>query len=394
MEKQLESNVMPPQYSRERFLEDLNRDVWCLFGLPVDNLTMESAKQLIREKVNRQGPYVLSTINVNWVAQSLKDSDFRAAIINSDIVTIDGRPLLWLSKMLGYPMREVVAGSSLIEELLSDTISGEPLTLYLFGGEEGIAERAMERVNCKQGGLRVVGYCSPGFGSVEEMSSEKIIAGINAVKPDILLVALGAKKGSKWIELNRNLLDAKIISHLGATINFLAGTVSRAPRFIQNIGMEWIWRIVQEPKLFSRYAKDGVLILSCLTKGSRFWPRYFSSKRKTFNKSQLSCCNYTLNEQSVDILVGKVANRYLAEQIQVVLKSSSEIPCNINLDFQDTTTMDGAFVGFLIALQKYQSLRATVLHFKNINKKAKEWLNFYYFDKPLDKHDQCRYPGI
>jgi len=384
MEIQSGSNLLPLRYSQERFFEDLNRDVWCLFGLPVDNLTMETAKQLIREKINRQGPYVLSTININWVAQSLKDPDFRSAIISSDIVTIDGRPLLWLSKLLGYPMTEVVAGSSLVEQLLSDTTSGKPLTLFLFGGEEGVAARAMERVNSKQSGLRVVGYFSPGFGTVEEMSSEMIIARINAVKPDILLVALGAKKGSKWIELNRNRLDAKIISHLGATINFLAGTVARAPRFIQNIGLEWIWRIVQEPKLFSRYAKDGVLVLSCLTKGSRFWPRYLSSRKETFKKSQFSSCNHTINEQSVDILVGKVANRYSAEQIQEVLKSSSELPCKINLDFQNTTIMDGAFVGFLVALKKYQSLRATVLHFKNINKIAKESLIFFYFDKPLD----------
>lgn len=372
---------MPPFFPRERILEDFNRDVWCLFGLPVDNLTMESAKLLIREKIKHEGPYVLSTININWVAQSLKDPDFRAAIINSDIVTIDGKPLLWLSKMLGYPMTEVVAGSSLIEELLSDTSTDVPLTLYLFGGEDGVGALAMERVNRKQGGLRIVGYCSPGFGSVEEMSSEKIITDINAVRPDILLVALGAKKGTQWIEHNRVHLDAKIISHLGATINFLAGTVSRAPEFIQKIGMEWAWRILQEPKLFSRYARDGISVFYFLLKGATFWHEYFSLTKEFPEKAELSDCNYEINEQIVDILVGRIANRNSITQIREILKKCTKFPCDIYFDFKNTIIIDGAFAGFLLNILKFQNRRNMIFRFKNINCKAGNWLTFFNLDK-------------
>ena len=124
---------------------DLSRNVWHLFGLPVDNLTMEAAKALIRERANHKTSLVLSTINVNWVVQSPTDPSFRQAIINSDIVTIDGKPLLWYVKLLGYPMLETVPGSCLIQELIYEKGCTCPLTIFYFGGEDGIAEKAMQK---------------------------------------------------------------------------------------------------------------------------------------------------------------------------------------------------------------------------------------------------------
>lgn len=249
--------MLPPP---DRLLRDLQRDVHCLFGLPVDNLTMAQTKALLRERCTQEGNTVLATINVNWVAQSLREPTFREAIINSDLVVLDGKPLLWLARLFGCPMRETVPGSTLIQELLEEP-SDQPMTIFLFGGEGDAAERAMQRINeCENGGLRAVGALNPGFGTVEEMSTDAIIDAINDTNPDILLVALGARKGTRWIDHNRDHLNAKIISHLGATINFLAGTVKRAPTFMQCSGLEWVWRIAQEPKLFKRYLIDGLLL--------------------------------------------------------------------------------------------------------------------------------------
>ena len=233
------------------------RDVYYLAGIPVDNMTMESTKTFLRSRPAEAPPAVWSTVNVNWVVQSFEDEDFKQAILNSDLVTLDGRPLLWLSKLKGFPMTEVVPGSSMIQELHEDKNATKRLTIFFFGGEGDVSEIAMEKVNAVPGGLKAVGAINPGFGSVEEMSSNAILHEINQAKPDILLVALGAKKGTAWIEYNRNKLNAGVISHLGATVNFLAGTVKRAPILFRRFGLEWLWRILQEPKLFSRYAYDG-----------------------------------------------------------------------------------------------------------------------------------------
>jgi len=238
------------------------------FNLPVNNLTMAQTKSLLRKTARKGNSVVLSTLNVNWVVESFRNPHFKAAIMNSEIVVLDGKPLLWLSKLHGYPMQEVVPGSTLIQELHQEQTGEPPLTIFLFGGEKGVAHIAMQRINATPGGLRAVGALNPGFGSVEELSTPDIIEAINRARPDILLVALGAKKGVQWIARNRHQLDARIISHLGATINFLAGTVQRAPRLIRMIGMEWAWRICQEPKLFSRYTGDGLVLLRLLIQGA------------------------------------------------------------------------------------------------------------------------------
>ncbi|WP_319409027.1 WecB/TagA/CpsF family glycosyltransferase [uncultured Desulfosarcina sp.] len=225
---------------------------------------MEETKQLIRNRAGEKRSLVMSTINVNWVVEASRNPSFRQAILNSDIVVLDGKPLLWLSKRKGHPIKEVVAGSSLIQELLVDKNTKNPLTIFLFGGEGDIAQQAMDRINSIHGGFRAVGALNPGYGSVEKMCSDEIIDAINQTEPDILLVALGAKKGTQWIEHNRQRLNAGVVSHLGATINFMAGTVQRAPFLMRKLSMEWVWRIFQEPKLFSRYAGDGLILLRLL----------------------------------------------------------------------------------------------------------------------------------
>lgn len=338
-----------PQKTEAAITRDFQRDVWCLFGLPVDNLTMASTKALLRERVNQEGTTVLSTINVNWVVQSFSDAEFRSAILNSDLVTLDGKPLLWLAKLLGCPMRETVPGSSLIAELLEEE-TDKPLTIFLFGGEGNAAELAMERINQRGGGLRAIGALNPGFGTVEQMSTIAIIDAINSTNPDILLVALGAKKGTQWIERNRHKLNAKIISHLGATINFLAGTVKRSPHFMQGMGLEWVWRIMQEPKLFRRYAGDGFAMLRYLLPRLPLWWRY----RRLLKQFRQEQPDASLSEQEhpEDILLTFGRNLQLNGNppLRQILTNCAYSGKKIILSFQKTEFVDSRFLGWLLFL--------------------------------------------
>lgn len=331
----------------EAIARDFQRDVWCIFGLPVDNLTMASTNALLRERVNQEGTTVLSTINVNWVVQSFNDAEFRSAILNSDLVTLDGKPLLWLAKLLGCPMRETVPGSSLIEELLEEK-TDKPLTIFLFGGEGNAAELAMERINQRRGGLRAVGALNPGFGTVEDMSTDAIIDTINRAQPDILLVALGAQKGTQWIERNRNRLNAKIISHLGATINFLAGTVKRSPRFMQSMGLEWIWRTMQEPKLFSRYASDGLFMLRFLLPRLPLWWRYRHLHRQFWQEQPST--DVSVREYTENIVLSFDRNMQSIGTVTLcnILNKFNFLEKKIVLNFQETEFVDGEFLGWLL----------------------------------------------
>lgn len=368
-----------PSQTYAAIVRDFQRDVWCLFGLPVDNLTMVSTKAILRNRVNQDGTTVLSTINVNWVVQSFSDPEFRSAILNSDLVTLDGKPLLWLAKLLGCPMRETVPGSSLIEELMAEE-ADKRLTIFLFGGEGNTAELAMERINQRKGGLRAVGALNPGFGNVEDMSSDVIIDAINKARPEILLVALGAKKGTQWIERNRHQLNAKIISHLGATINFLAGTVKRAPPFMQSKGLEWVWRIGQEPKLLTRYIEDGSWLLFYLLCRLPLWWRY---RRQAWHyRERLRDAETISLEEQPDALLftlGPSLQYQEATRLREIIANNAHLGKRVVLDFQDTAFANSAFFGVLLLLKRMSlSASAGTVTLQNWGGNMKSWSRLFH----------------
>lgn len=366
---------IPPK-TEAAIARDFQREVWCLFGLPVDNLSMASTKALLRERVNLDGTTILSTINVNWVVQSFADAEFRSAILNSDLVVLDGKPLLWLAKLLGCPMQETVPGSSLIEELMSEE-TNKPLTIFLFGGEGNTAELAKERINQHHGGLRAIGALNPGFCSVEQMSTSSIIDSINSAKPDILLIALGAQKGTQWIERNRNQLNAKIVSHLGATINFLADTVKRAPPFMQNMGLEWVWRIIQEPKLFSRYMLDALVLLSVLLAHLPLWLQYCAWRRRFGRELGGSAVKHQESERAYTLSFDHFPQANQGSLLRHLFFQTALTDKELVLDFQSTEYADSSLLGLLLLLQKHQQRKGKRLAFINVPKRLKQIFHLF-----------------
>jgi N-acetylglucosaminyldiphosphoundecaprenol N-acetyl-beta-D-mannosaminyltransferase len=142
--------------------------------------------------------------------------------------------------------------------------AGHPVDSYLFGGPPGAAAQASERINRRGGGVRCVGFDEAGFGSIAAMSTNEQIERINRSGARFVVVALGAAKGQAWIEHNAARLRAPVLSHLGAVVNFAAGTVRRAPRWVQASGFEWLWRVKEEPALWRRYLRDGAAALGVL----------------------------------------------------------------------------------------------------------------------------------
>lgn len=372
---------------KARIEQDFQRDVWCLFGLPVDNLTMERTKNLLREKVKLPYNTVLSTINVNWVVQSFSDPDFRAAILNSDIVVLDGKPLLWLAKLLGYPITETVPGSTLIDELHQDKSADTKLSIFLFGGEGNTAELAAKEINKNPGGLSAVGHLNPGFGTIEEISTDEILDAINKTQPDILLVALGAKKGMQWIERNRNQLDAKIISHLGATINFLAGTLQRAPKSVRSMGMEWAWRIVQEPKLFTRYVADGFILLRVLVSRFWLWRQFLSSQKHFCQRNEEITVHQYEDEKEITLSFGQYLQLTNPSSLRKLFSNSTFSKKNISLDFQNTEFISGNLLALLLVLLKQQRNNKIQLNIINTNHKITNLFSLFCIHKKGLKQD-------
>ncbi|NUT59612.1 WecB/TagA/CpsF family glycosyltransferase [Herbaspirillum sp. C9C3] len=247
-------------------LPDFSREVFCILGLPFDRVSLAEAVQRTRHAAAQGQRCFLSTPNLNFAIACLDDPQFRLSVIQSDLSIADGMPLIWVARATGLPVNERVAGSSLFQALRQavQPTHSKPLRVYFFGGPPGVAQRASEQLNASPSGMCAVGFDSPGFGSIEEMSEESTLERINASGADFLVVALGAKKGQAWIQHNLPRLRVPLVSHLGAVVNFVAGTVSRAPVWAQKTGMEWLWRIKEEPKLWRRYWQDGIGLLDLL----------------------------------------------------------------------------------------------------------------------------------
>ena len=241
---------------------DLGRDVHACLGLVFDRIDLDGAAAHLRRCVAHRRQCVLSTPNVNYVAASVRDAHFRGTVLRSDFSVVDGFPIVQAARWLGLGLPGRVSGSDLFLRLqaIERTPEQPPIKLFLLGGPPGIAARAAERVNAERGGFECVGHDEGGFGDLESMSSPALLQRINDCGAEFVLVALGARKGQGWVDRNHAHVGAQVLSHLGAVINFAAHTVARAPRWMQRAGLEWVWRIMQEPALWRRYWDDGRML--------------------------------------------------------------------------------------------------------------------------------------
>jgi N-acetylglucosaminyldiphosphoundecaprenol N-acetyl-beta-D-mannosaminyltransferase len=246
------------------YLDDLSRDVYCVFGVPIDAIDLQQVLYRIKASAASRSTFLISTVNVNFLVASQIDRDFKMSLLLSDLCVADGVPIVLLSRLNGAALKGRLAGSDLFKELKISNRSVPPLNVFFFGGADGVAARASAALNAEPGGLKCLGWINPGFGSVEEMSSDKLIEDVNSSCADFLVVALGAKKGQHWLLRNHQRLRIPVRAHFGAALNFEAGTIRRAPYILQKYGLEWLWRIVEEPHLWRRYWVDGYLLVRLL----------------------------------------------------------------------------------------------------------------------------------
>jgi N-acetylglucosaminyldiphosphoundecaprenol N-acetyl-beta-D-mannosaminyltransferase len=334
-------------------MSEFRRDVYCVLGMTVDAMDAEHAEQHIRDSAARRVPCFLSTPNVNFVVGSRSDPRFRDSVTHSDVSVADGMPLVWLARLTGVRLPERVAGATLFERLRAER--GETMRVFLFGGDEGAAREAADMINGSACGMQCVGHEFPGFGSVEEMSQPEILARINASGADFLVVALGARKGQAWIEHNRERLTIPVVSHLGAVMNFAGGRLQRAPRWMQRSGLEWMWRIKEEPRLWWRYFRDG-LTLARLT-FTRVLPHawYLLSHRRAAGRIEAAKVEETDAGAEYQIRLAGPWSRRNLDPLRAAFERACASGKPIRLETGDVTYVDSAFIGLVMLLHANQA---------------------------------------
>lgn len=237
-------------------------------GVGFDRLSMpETVAEIVLMASQNSKPRAVFTGNLDHMAQLRRDDDFQAAYADADLILADGMPLVWLSRLgkTSERLTERVTGSDLFWEL-SEASAQTGLRLFFLGGADGAADGAADAVRIRFPGANIVGTYCPPFSSFETTDEQaKIQQLVRAARPDVLLVALGAPKQEKWIARNKQLLQVPVCVGVGGSFEMASGKVNRAPLWMQKAGMEWGFRLMQEPtRLWRRYLLRDVPVLFSL----------------------------------------------------------------------------------------------------------------------------------
>jgi len=235
-----------------------------LFGADIDPLNMQETVSLINSWIAQPQKkcHFVVTPNVDHIVKLQTNIGLQKAYKDAALVVTDGRPVVWAADLLGVKLPCTVPGSDLVPALFEHAqVNQQPLTVFLLGAMPGVADRAKDIIHATWPMVKVVGTLSPDFGFEKKPAvSNAICEAVNVSGADLLLIGLGAPKQELWITQHAAMLSVKVALCIGATIDFIAGEKSRAPLWMQKIGLEWLHRMLSEPRrLAKRYLVDAVI---------------------------------------------------------------------------------------------------------------------------------------
>lgn len=235
-----------------------------------DYITMsEAIEAIIALAESGQGGFVV-TPNVDHVVLAEKNPGIQAAYADASLSLVDGMPLVWASKLAGFPLPGKISGSDLVRPLLRRAAE-KNLRVFFLGAAPGVGAKAAERLVADMPGLNIVGTYAPPLGFEHDRSAENVtLARVASARADIVLVALGCPKQELLMHRWYKQGVKAVMLGVGASLDFIAGNVKRAPRWMSAMGLEWVYRITQDPKrLVRRYLIQDMAILGILMKMRR-----------------------------------------------------------------------------------------------------------------------------
>jgi len=387
LDRNVERNSVPA------IADDLSREVYCILGMPIDAIEMPAVMQSIEMAAASAVPFVISTPNVNFLVNAQNDAEFRESLLLSDLCPADGMPIVWIARLMGIPIKNRIAGSDIFEALKVQARPEGPIKIFLFGAKESVVDAAARTLNVTTG-LRCVGWICPDWGDVDELSQKEFIDKINSSNADFLVATLGAIKGQLWLYRNHHRLRIPLRSHLGATIHFQAGTVKRAPYTFQKLGLEWLWRIKEEPYLWKRYFHDGRVLLHLLL--TRVLPLAISARllQRRYERSVHDLVvKQTYGSNFVTLSLSGFAIGCHVDKVVTYFKVAMTTNKQIAIDFSETCAIDALFLGLLLMLRKQLKARNAVPRFIGISRRLERVFRLNGCGYLLPAHVEEATPG-
>ena len=236
----------------------------CLIGVPVDGLVLNEVLERIEAYIASGNFHQIATANVNFLVNSIRSPELHHVLGGCDMVVPDGMPLLWFSRWMNLPLPERVPGVDLIPHLAHLSAS-RGYRIFFLGSSEASSNGAATNLRERFPGVQIVGQCYPPWRPIDDMDNDMILAQIEEAAPDILLVGFGNPKQELWMARLRHRLRVPVCIGIGGSLDMIAGTVKRSPEKYQRWGLEWFYRVLQEPRrLLGRYVSDFFLLLKPL----------------------------------------------------------------------------------------------------------------------------------
>ena len=244
-------------------------------GVPIDRVDMAAAVERLREALAQRRQLHVATVNLDFLVKAQRRPELMDVLGRTELNVADGMPVVWLSSLVGRPVPTRVAGADLMPRLMTEA-AAFGMGVFLLGGEGGAARAAANWLAEHAPGLTVSGWHEPPRASLDAPDEEGLVEMINSSGASVLLVALGNPKQELWIARNRHRLPGVLVAvGVGCVIDLWAGRVRRAPEWMQRAGLEWLYRLLHEPRrLAARFTSDAIwlLLIAARTLGRRARP--------------------------------------------------------------------------------------------------------------------------
>lgn len=226
-----------------------------LFGCDIDNLTVSEAVDRVESFIQQGGSHCYFALNVHKVVAFRSSPELCQIANRSELVTADGQPIVWVSKWLGKPIKQRLTGADLMGHLIQ-MAAEKQYRVYLLGGRPEVLQCAVNSYHVRFPRLQIAGYRHGYWADDEE---NDIVAAIRDARPDMLFLGMSSPHKELFMDRRLNELQVPFTMGVGGTLDIIAGVTRRAPVWIQRIGFEWLWRVMQEPRrMFKRYLFDGI----------------------------------------------------------------------------------------------------------------------------------------
>lgn len=256
-----------------------------LFGVPIDALTMDETVSTIRAMVGHGRSVQHVCVNAAKLVEVERNPALADVIRGCDVVSADGTAVVWASRLLGKPLPERVAGIDLFERLVT-IAAADGDAVYFLGARQAVVEEVVDVFTTRHPGLKVAGL-HDGYWRADE--EEALVDQIRAACPAYLFLAIPSPRKELWLNKHRDRLAVPFIMGVGGSFDVVSGNVGRAPRPVQRAGMEWAWRLGQEPRrLWRRYLYGNAAFLRMTVRELLVGPAGVEQRRRDLPRAQLS----------------------------------------------------------------------------------------------------------